>query len=391
MRRYHKWLMAAGIAAATPGLSQAEPFQLFAPRAKPGAQAPAGGAAAAKASNQAVAEQIAKALRAAKLSGYNIEVQFQNGQAILTGSVKTNEQRSLATRVVGQVPGVQSVDNKLAATDAAGPRTAAAPRTPAAAPPARQPAIQPVQYEVEGQGQGQGAAAFPQTEDASSQNQQMANSIADALKGAQFSGYNIEIQYQEGVALLGGAVTDPNQKAAASQIVSRVPGVQRVDNRLQVVGRPQAPPAQYAGYQGPPPGYQGPPPGYQGPPPGYQGPPGGVPGGPPAAGQDGGFMNGGPMPAYGPPSSGVSHSVYDQPHLPEHAWPSYAQYPNYAQVTYPSQYSASAWPYIGPFYPYPQVPLGWREAQLEWDDGYWNLNFRPRTSRWWWFLDPHNW
>ena len=25
-------------------------------------------------------------------------------------------------------------------------------------------------------------------------------------------------------------------------------------------------------------------------------------------------------------------------------------------------------PYIGPFYPYPQVPLGWRKVQLEWDD-----------------------
>ena len=79
------------------------------------------------------------------------------------------------------------------------------------------------------------------------------------------------------------------------------------------------------------------------------------------------------------------------PYMPEHAWPSYAPYPNYASVTYPSQYSASAWPYIGPYYPYPQVPLGWRSAQLEWDDGYWHLNFDPKTDKWWWFLDPENW
>lgn len=26
-------------------------------------------------------------------------------------------------------------------------------------------------------------------------------------------------------------------------------------------------------------------------------------------------------------------------------------------------------PYIGPFYPYPQVPLGWRQVQLDGDDG----------------------
>lgn len=83
--------------------------------------------------------------------------------------------------------------------------------------------------------------------------------------------------------------------------------------------------------------------------------------------------------------------VYDQPNLPNHAWPTYASYPNYAQVAYPKQYSASAYPYIGPFHPYPQVPLGWRKVQLEWDDGYWQLNFRPRTEKWWWFMNPKNW
>ena len=29
---------------------------------------------------------------------------------------------------------------------------------------------------------------------------------------------------------------------------------------------------------------------------------------------------------------------------------------------YPKQYSPTAWPFIGPFYPYPQVPLGWRKV-----------------------------
>jgi hypothetical protein len=32
-------------------------------------------------------------------------------------------------------------------------------------------------------------------------------------------------------------------------------------------------------------------------------------------------------------------------------------------------------PYIGPFYPYPQVPLGWRPVQHDWDDGWWFLDF----------------
>ncbi len=96
-------------------------------------------------------------------------------------------------------------------------------------------------------------------------------------------------------------------------------------------------------------------------------------------------------PAYAHPGQTPSHVAYNLPRLPEYAWPSYAAYPNSAQLTYPTEYAASAWPYIGPFYPYPQIPLGWRQVQLEWDDGYWNLNFRPRTDRWWWFVDPKNW
>jgi hypothetical protein len=68
----------------------------------------------------------------------------------------------------------------------------------------------------------------------------------------------------------------------------------------------------------------------------------------------------------------------DGPNMPNYAWPSYASYPNYAALQYPTQYSPTAWPYIGPFYPYPQVPLGWRKVSLEWDDGWWFLDFDDR-------------
>lgn len=66
------------------------------------------------------------------------------------------------------------------------------------------------------------------------------------------------------------------------------------------------------------------------------------------------------------------------PSLPGYAWPGYAAHPNFAAVNYPKQYSPSAWPYIGPFYPYPQVPMGWRRVELEWDDGWWFLDFHDR-------------
>lgn len=99
------------------------------------------------------------------------------------------------------------------------------------------------------------------------------------------------------------------------------------------------------------------------------------------------YINGGqgamgaPQPMYMPGSGvGIAPARYDHPQMPGYAWPSYAAYPNYAAVTYPKQYSPTAWPYIGPFYPYPQVPLGWRKVTMEWDDGWWFLDFKDRRT-----------
>jgi len=98
---------------------------------------------------------------------------------------------------------------------------------------------------------------------------------------------------------------------------------------------------------------------------------GGMPGG----------AGGAPVPMYMPGSGvGIAPARYDHPTMPGYAWPSYAAHPNYAAVTYPKQYSPTAWPYIGPFYPYPQVPLGWRKVTLEWDDGWWMLDFKDRRT-----------
>ena len=89
----------------------------------------------------------------------------------------------------------------------------------------------------------------------------------------------------------------------------------------------------------------------------------------------GGYGGGAPVPAgYGGGAGGPSEA----PNLPGYAWPGYAASPNYGAVSYPKQYSAAAWPYIGPFYPYPQVPLGWRKVTLEWDDGWWQLDFNDK-------------
>jgi hypothetical protein len=96
----------------------------------------------------------------------------------------------------------------------------------------------------------------------------------------------------------------------------------------------------------------------------------------------------GGMPPYGagvpaaPVAFGGTGVRYDHPHLPAYSWPTYAAYPNYGAVTYPKAYSPTVWPYIGPFYPYPQVPLGWRKVTLEWDDGWWQLDFKDSSRPW---------
>ena len=97
-----------------------------------------------------------------------------------------------------------------------------------------------------------------------------------------------------------------------------------------------------------------------------------------------GTGQGAPLPMYTAANSREGGPArYDQPCMPNYAWPSYAAYPNYAAVTYPKQYSPTAWPYIGPFYPYPQVPLGWRKVTLEWDSGWWFLDFKDQPASCW--------
>jgi osmotically-inducible protein OsmY len=418
MRRYHSWLAALGIAAATPGLALAGPLSLFTgDRDSQAASTPD-----AKAANTKQANDVAKALRSARLVGYDISVECRNGEVTLLGEVPTAQQRELASKVTGSVPGVRNVQNKLAVKQQ-GQVAKLKAKAPAAAPEmaARQvapkrPAIQQVQFEEKN--------AAADLDD----NQAKADEIADALRAARFAGSGVEIQFEKGVASISGSVGSVQGRNAATAIIRQIPGVQKVDNQLEVqapvAARPMPTASRTAarqparqpirqvqydqamadGGQTGPRGQMGPGgqmmgPGGQmmgpgGPPSGNMGLPPIGPGGngypinPASAMTQGGP---GPGPVNGMPMSAANPAMYDQPNLPQHAWPAYAAYPNYAAVSYPKQYSASAWPYIGPFYPYPQVPLGWRKVQLEWDDGYWQLNFRPRTERWWWFLNYQNW
>lgn len=415
MRKYGKWVLTLSLLASTPGLTIAAN-----PKAKDAS--PSTGTRTSRVDNQRVAEDIANALRGRVKGEINIE--YKEGVAYLSGSVGDSKMKERATSLVSQVANVSSVDNRLIVSSEKKSSGKTAGKSVGnevvqaghEGEKARRARVQQVNGEYEqlfqqpNQPANQADAnslGVPPVPSATSQNQEVAEQIGAALTEARLDGFDIQIRYQNGIALLDGSVGNQAQRAMASRVVSGVPGVRSVNNRLGCTDEqagprgPQGAPNQYAmapqGYgdghpmnspYGPPranvhnTGYMQPAPGI----PGYQG-------GPPA----GGAMPMGPggappyPPAYGNPGAGASQAVYNSPSLPDHAWPTYAQYPNSAAVTYPQQYSASAWPYIGPFYPYPQVPLGWRDATLRWDDGQWNLMFKPRTDRWWWFLNPNNW
>lgn len=398
-----KWILTLGILAMSPSLAMAKtPFSL--PGLTKSSAASAGKSAK---SNQDVANEIAAALRQARLVGYDINIEFKEGTATLTGMIQDSQQKAMAEKMTLTVADVTKVDNRLGLIT---PDNGQAVQQTAFEAPTRpdsgiqqadhqayagQPIASPIQQTAAAQQRpgsqrpvrqnaGPQQPASPQVTSGQSpsnkaQNQQVANNIARALQQSGMAGYDIEINYKNGVAGLSGVVGSPEQAQRAAQVVSQVPGVNSVDNKLQAgVGQVAQTAFQPNGAEGGPNGYEAMPAPGGYPPQGYY-----DPGYPPMP------MHGGPT--YGHPGPGPVSPVYNQPHLPDHAWPTYAAYPNSAAVSYPTQYSASAFPYIGPFYPYPQVPLGWRSSTLEWDDGQWQLKFSPKTDRWWWFFNPKNW
>jgi osmotically-inducible protein OsmY len=473
MLAYRKWVLSLGIAAVTPGIALAGPF----PFSKSDQSVPQSAAP----DNQKLAEEAASNLRAAKFSGFDIELEVQSGVCLLKGKIASQTQKDQATKVISRVPGIRSINNQLVVLNGQKPATTAAQQFPVQQAVARDVTSNPIQqagfFSREKQTRPtkiQQRATTPQqaTGESPKQVQQITQGIAQAIQGSGVRGHDIDLRYKGGVATLLGKAQSPQDVARLTQVISRVPGVRQVNNQLQAPGMN---PASQAGsgsgganqqvaeqiaqalaanrlsgldievrYNGGLATLSGPVPHPQvvmiahqvaasvpgvlqvdnqltvpGMQPGMPGPgqPGGFQGAGPqgrnvmpvshqmpgrphpammAAGAMGGMAAGamGMAPGAGPHAHGggnPSHMAYDLPNLPNHSWPTYAAYPNYAQVSYPKEYSASAWPYIGPFYPYPQVPMGWRQVQLEWDDGSWNLNFRPRTDRWFWFIDPKNW
>lgn len=412
MSKFREWILTLGIAAAPGLLCGVNSAEAAGPQYQT--------SAASQTQNQQAAERIAAVLRTAQLAGSNIDITYGEGVCTLTGQVANFQQKATVSRLVSQVQGIQKVDNRLVVPGAA---PAAAPVQTAAYTPAPQPAptqtpkassrrmfdpaLQQVAHQSTApcatescattaalpaalsnppvfgnkpQAETQLASYTPPTPPVS--NQEMAQRVGQALQQAQLAGQPVEIRYDAGRVVLLGSVATPQQREVAGQAARQVYGVNSVDNQLQVSGvtpvayqppaaatvDPNCPPGQ-PGLGAPVGGFAGP--GYGAP--GYGGPPMMMP------------------PQYGMPGPGMNPAIYDNPSMPPYAWPATAQYPNSAAIQYPKQYSPSAFPYIGPFYPYPQVPPDWRKVSLEWDDGLWMLDFDSKTDKWWWFANPKNW
>lgn len=247
--------------------------------------------------------------------------------------------------------------------------------------------------------------------------QQLADAIAKKLSATPaLKGLKVDIACRSGAVELTGSVRDQDQRSQVVAAIMGIDGVAKINDQLvdrsvevqPVQATAAAPPA------GPPNPMASPPmafggtggKGHSGV---HGGPHGGVHGGAPGGGPvvggpvggpmgDGGMggFGGGELPpgamgggGFGTDPTPIGQfgpgALYDggSPKMPPYAWPTYAPYNNFSRVGYPQEYPWQAFPYIGPFYPFPKVPLGFRAIKLEWEDGHWYYG-RTATKRDYW-------
>ncbi len=306
--------------------------------------------------NQQMAQQIATHLQeSGKLSHFKIAVKFKDGTAWLEGEVRDAEQATTALRLASEAEGVECVVNHL--TIVAVDTTASVKQDAEKAAPAVKP-VQTASVEQDAN------KAMPTEKPAAKPEQEEKATRAPSRPEKPMLAFLTPFRRPSAphsASLASSAPAEDTQNGArrvpasfASAPAQRVAATEPIaaeepPKTMAPQGRPipvalvQTVPASRAG------------------------------------------VPGGPLPMCTPGVGGAQAPTrFDVPNMPNYAWPSYASYPNYAAVTYPRQYSATAWPYIGPFYPYPQVPLGWRKVTLQWDDGWWFLNFKDEPGCCWW-------
>jgi len=312
---------------------------------------------AAFAGDQEVAQQIASQFKTGgQLKDYKIWVKYENGQAWLKGRVANPAQMATALQIARETPGVRGTVNQLVVSPSREVAATPAPVRQAPTPIARQPLQQ-----VAG---AMGREHLPRTTPATLGAAQARRTYSPQHVAQTFARQPLAplpVPTQRADRVPTSYASGEIRPVAASSAQIPTPAAPRAPQPQYPVANAQTPAAMAPQAMRPIP--------LQPMPVSYAQQPGQPM--PMAGGR-------GPMPMYVAGTPSAVPARYDQPNMPNYAWPSYAAHPNYAALTYPKQYSPTAWPYIGPFYPYPQVPMGWRKVTLEWHDGWWQLDFKGR-------------
>ena len=320
------------------------------------------------------------------LKGFDIDLSVEDGKVVIGGTVANQAQLDSVLHVASITTGVKLVENKASVretTPAVSPTPKAWPTQPNSnvVPASANDDVPSLLTEPTKFVAGGEIIASPADVNVTSD---VLHRLGKAKTEGRLRNFDIDVSTVDGEVWTRGYVATPEQKQLVLGTIQRTPGVRKVIDDVTVTGTVRRASNEVAAPAAMPVVGSGAPRAFA-PSALANGSMGGVPM------QGGGTMQGGtmapvpmqgspmaPVPMQGGPSYGGGAPRYDQPNMPNYAWPSYAAAPNYAAVTYPKQYSASAWPYIGPFYPYPQVPLGWRKVALEWDDGLWYLDFTSK-------------
>ena len=197
-------------------------------------------------------------------------------------------------------------------------------------------------------------------------NQKLADSVAAKLKtSGVVKGAKVSIETRGGVVMLSGSAMSQKQHEDILRSITGVPGIVRIESEIVVPAAAPAvatAPIQRTGGEGEPAVLAVPPVSA------------------PLSASGAATMQE-PVPLNAMAAMGPMDAA--GPKLPPHAWPTYAPYNNYSRVAYPGAYPYNAFPYIGPFYPFPKVPLGWRKVVLEWEDGHWWLGRKQAPVDYW--------
>ena len=199
-------------------------------------------------------------------------------------------------------------------------------------------------------------------------NQTLADDVAYRLRSSgNAAGADVSIVAQEGTVTLSGTAKDATQKARIIADAKGVTGVIVVSDKIRTIAtgvvQVQDPPVNLAPIAPTPLGPTGTPQNFA------------LAPNPPV---------GGPIVEPVPLGfQGQAAPDMQAPNMPPYAWPTYAPYGNVSRVAYPQAYPYNAFPFIGPYYPFPKVPLGWRKVTLEWDDGHWYLGRQSAPHDYW--------